>query len=118
MQLTLEFKYGKNRYLEIKNNRAYDDETLLSQVGGFIGIQIVSKNYKDFFKESLHSFAKYRIIFIGIFLGFSLLQVAQVLFRGVLSARKYLEKNQRIYPQYDQESLQVNTFLVVTDVRT
>ena len=48
LQLTLEFKYGKNRYLEIKNNRAYDDETLLSQVGGFIGIQIVSKNYKDF----------------------------------------------------------------------
>ena len=36
--INLNFKYESNRYLEIKNMEAYDGETLLSQVGGFIGM--------------------------------------------------------------------------------
>ena len=37
VKITLSFKYDDNHYLEMKNKQAYDGETLLSQVGGFIG---------------------------------------------------------------------------------
>ena len=36
--ISLRFKYDSERYMEILNNQAFDDETLLSQVGGFIGM--------------------------------------------------------------------------------
>ena len=37
MQLVLKFKYASARYLEISNYKAYNGETLLGQVGGYIG---------------------------------------------------------------------------------
>ena len=37
MLLSLKIKYTSSRYLEILNKKAYDEETLLGQVGGYIG---------------------------------------------------------------------------------
>ena len=36
--ISLKFKYDSERYMEIKNIQAFNDETLLSQVGGLIGM--------------------------------------------------------------------------------
>jgi hypothetical protein len=37
LDLTLTFKYSSNRYLEILNKKAFGEETLLAQAGGYIG---------------------------------------------------------------------------------
>lgn len=36
-EITFLFKFSSDRYLEIISKKAYDDETLLGQVGGYIG---------------------------------------------------------------------------------
>jgi hypothetical protein len=35
--LKLNFEYSSNRYLEILNKKAFGEETLLAQAGGYIG---------------------------------------------------------------------------------
>ena len=35
--INLSIEYGRNKYTEIKNTQAYDEETWLSQTGGYIG---------------------------------------------------------------------------------
>ena len=37
MQMQLAFVFASDTYLEFQNTKAYDDETLLGQVGGYIG---------------------------------------------------------------------------------
>ena len=37
VEIVLKFEYSSQRYLEVQNREAYDGETLLGQVGGFIG---------------------------------------------------------------------------------
>ena len=50
--------YGIDTYTEIENSKAYDGETLLSQVGGFIGryirIAVISAFYYKFFERCRH----------------------------------------------------------------
>ena len=36
--LKFTFQYHQKKYREIKNSKAYSSETLLGQVGGFVGI--------------------------------------------------------------------------------
>ena len=40
MELYLKFRFASSRYLEIHNNKAYNEEILLGQVGGYIGTLI------------------------------------------------------------------------------
>jgi len=35
--LSLMFRYDEDHYMEVKNTKDFDGESLLSQVGGFIG---------------------------------------------------------------------------------
>ena len=39
--MKLKFKYSSNRYLEILNKKAFGEETLLAQTGGYIGKMII-----------------------------------------------------------------------------
>ena len=92
----LGFIYFQDSYKIIVNHRGYTLETLMGQVGGFVGNFIylvynmtIHKNNDTYNSICRCPNINYALFFIGIFLGYSVLHAVQNMFAGFTKLQTY-----------------------------